>query len=165
MNNGAVQSSLLKRKYWHIIFPLFLISVLAYLDRTNIAYAALTMNKDLAFTAQVFGMGAGIFFGGYLIFEIPGALISNKYSPRWWLARIMITWGLVCGLMGSMTTATEFYIYRFSGRCGSKSISSSLCGSHSPLVHCRRTSAGYLSYVNVYSGSADYRIPFGWFLD
>ena len=113
MNNGAVQSSLLKRKYWHIIFPLFLISVLAYLDRTNIAYAALTMNKDLAFTAQVFGMGAGIFFGGYLIFEIPGALIANKYSPRWWLARIMITWGLVCGLMGSMTTATEFYIYRF----------------------------------------------------
>jgi len=67
----------------------------------------------LGFTAQVFGMGAGIFFAGYFFFEIPGALIANKYSPRWWLARIVISWGLVCGLMGTMTTATEFYIYRF----------------------------------------------------
>lgn len=113
MNESIDKSSLLRKKYLHIILPLFLISVIAYLDRTNVAYAALTMNKDLGFTAQIFGMGAGIFFAGYLLFEIPGALIANKYSPRWWLARIMISWGVVCGLMGTMTTATEFYIYRF----------------------------------------------------
>lgn len=113
MNNGALKSDLLRRKYLYLIVPMFLISFIAYLDRTNVAYAALTMNKDLGFTAQVFGMGAGIFFAGYFFFEIPGALIAHKYSARWWLARIMISWGVVCGLMGTMTTATEFYIYRF----------------------------------------------------
>lgn len=105
--------TLLSRRYWHIILPSFFISVLAFLDRTNVSYAALTMNKDLGFTAEIFGMGAGIFFAGYLLFEIPGALIANKYSPRWWLARIMFSWGFVCALMGTMTTVTEFYVYRF----------------------------------------------------
>jgi len=113
MDNSATMGSLLKRKYMNIILPLFLVSVLAYLDRTNISYAALTMNKDMAFTASVFGMGAGIFFFGYLIFEIPGALIAAKYSPKVWLARIMISWGIVCALMAFMRTDTEFYIYRF----------------------------------------------------
>lgn len=108
-----ITGSLRYRKYLHVIFPLFLISIIAYIDRTNVSYAALTMNKDLAFTAQMFGLGAGIFFFGYFVFEIPGALIAVKYSPRVWLARIMISWGLVCGLMATMTTPMEFYIYRF----------------------------------------------------
>jgi ACS family tartrate transporter-like MFS transporter len=113
MENPEIVGSLRRRKYLHIILPIFLVSVIAYLDRVNVAYAALTMNKDLGFTAQIFGMGAGIFFFGYLIFEIPGALIAAKYSPRMWLARIMISWGFVCGLMATMTTPLEFYIYRF----------------------------------------------------
>lgn len=113
MDNSAIVGSIRRRKYLHIILPLFLTSVIAYLDRVNIAYAALTMNKDMGFTAQIFGMGAGIFFLGYLIFEIPGALIANKYSPKVWLARIMISWGLVCALMSFMRSDTEFYICRF----------------------------------------------------
>ena len=105
--------SLLTRKYLHIILPLFLASVIAYLDRVNVAYAALTMNMDMGFSARVFGMGAGIFFLGYILFEVPGALIAERYSPRIWIARIMISWGIVCGFMAFMGSETEFYICRF----------------------------------------------------
>ena len=105
--------SLLTRKYLHIILPLFLASVIAYLDRVNVAYAALTMNRDMGFSARVFGMGAGIFFLGYILFEVPGALIAERYSPRIWIARIMISWGIVCGFMAFMGSETEFYICRF----------------------------------------------------
>ena len=79
----------------HILLPLFIGSVIAYLDRVNISYAALTMNSDLGFTAEIFGMGAGIFFLGYVLFEVPGALIAERWSPRIWLSRIMVTWGLM----------------------------------------------------------------------
>jgi MFS transporter, ACS family, tartrate transporter len=105
--------SVLLRKYLHIILPLFLASVIAYLDRVNVAYAALTMNRDMGFSATVFGMGAGIFFVGYILFEVPGALIAERYSPRIWIARIMISWGIVCGFMAFMGSETEFYICRF----------------------------------------------------
>jgi MFS transporter, ACS family, tartrate transporter len=105
--------SLLLRKYLHIILPLFIASMIAYLDRVNVAYAALTMNRDMGFSASVFGMGAGIFFVGYILFEVPGTLIAERYSPRIWLARIMISWGIVCGFMAFMGSETEFYICRF----------------------------------------------------
>ncbi len=106
-------SSLLQRKYLHIILPAFIGSVIAYLDRVNIAYAALTMNTDLGFSAQVFGMGAGIFFFGYVLFEVPGALIAERWSPRIWLARIMITWGIISCLMAFITVEWHFYAVRF----------------------------------------------------
>jgi MFS family permease len=79
----------------------------------NIGYAALTMNADLGFDARVFGLGAGIFFAGYFLFEVPGALVAERFSPRLWLARIMLTWGVVCGLMAFMRTTWEFYLLRF----------------------------------------------------
>ncbi len=87
-----MKSSLAAKRNLNILLPLFIGSVIAYLDRVNIAYAALTMNKDLEFTPEVFGMGAGIFFLGYVIFEVPGALIAERWSPRIWLSRIMVTW-------------------------------------------------------------------------
>jgi len=96
-----------------VVLPLFVISTIAYIDRVNISYAALTMNAALGFDPRVFGIGAGIFFAGYFLFEIPGALVAERYGPRLWLARIMISWGLVCGLMAFMTTATQFYALRF----------------------------------------------------
>jgi ACS family tartrate transporter-like MFS transporter len=113
MVEAAVAASAKRKAYLNMVLPLFIISVIAYLDRVNVGYAALTMNKDLGFTAQIFGLGAGIFFAGYVLFEIPGALIAEKYSPRFWLARIMISWGVVCGLMAFMSTIWEFYLYRF----------------------------------------------------
>jgi ACS family tartrate transporter-like MFS transporter len=103
-----------KRKaYLHIVLPLFITSIIAYMDRINLGYAALTMNKDLGITAEMFGLGAGIFFCGYVLFEIPGALIAERFSPRCWLARIMITWGMVSGLMAFVTVPWEFYLLRF----------------------------------------------------
>jgi sugar phosphate permease len=102
-----------RKRLLHVLLPLFIGSVIAYLDRINLAYAGLTMNKDLGFTASVFGMGAGVFFIGYVLFEIPGALIAEKWSPRIWLARIMITWGMVSVFMAFIHTAWQFYLVRF----------------------------------------------------
>jgi MFS transporter, ACS family, tartrate transporter len=105
--------NLVRKKYLYIILPTFIGSVIAYLDRVNIAYAALTMNSDLGFSAQIFGMGSGIFFLGYVLFEIPGALIAERWSPRLWLVRIMISWGLVSCCMGFVKCEWQFYLVRF----------------------------------------------------
>src|SRR5512136_2087591 len=98
-------NGLTEKRSIHILLPLFIGSIIAYLDRVNISYAALTMNKDLGFTAEVFGMGAGIFFVGYVLLEVPGALIAERWSPRTWLARIMITWGLASAMMAFIHNA------------------------------------------------------------
>ena len=112
-DTAGVAASAKRKVYVHVVLPLLLTSVIAYIDRINVGYAALTMNKDLGFDARVFGLGAGIFFVGYVIFEIPGALLAEKYSPRVWIARIMVSWGLICGLMAFIRTEREFYIARF----------------------------------------------------
>ncbi|MBA5851174.1 MFS transporter [Clostridium sp. cel8] len=106
-------SSVTKRKYLNVILPLFIGSMLAYIDRLNISYAALTMNEDLGFSAQVFGMGAGILFFGYVVFEVPGTVFAEKHSPSKWVVRIMITWGIVTSMMGFVHTELQFYIVRF----------------------------------------------------
>jgi ACS family tartrate transporter-like MFS transporter len=92
---------------------LFTLYVIAFLDRVNVAYAALEMTRDLAFTAEVFGFGAGIFFIGYFLLEIPGALLVEKWSARKWIARIMLTWGIATVLVGFVNTAQQFYWARF----------------------------------------------------
>ncbi|MFI5169716.1 MAG: MFS transporter [Vicinamibacterales bacterium] len=102
-----------RKAYLNVVLPLFVVSVIAYVDRVNIGYAALTMNAFLGFDPRVFGLGAGIFFAGYFLFEIPGALVAERYSPRLWLARIMISWGVVSGLMAFMRTPAQFYVLRF----------------------------------------------------
>lgn len=107
------KASLIKRKYFYIILPSFIASVIAYLDRINISYAALTMNIDLGFNPEIFGMGAGIFFAGYIFFEVPGAIIAERWSPRVWIARIMITWGIVSFFMAFIKTEWHFYLVRF----------------------------------------------------
>ncbi len=102
-----------EKRHTHILLPLFIGSVIAYLDRVNIAYAALTMNKDLSFTPEVFGMGAGIFYVGYVLFEVPGAIIAERWSARIWLSRIMLTWGCVSALMAFIHVQWQFYLVRF----------------------------------------------------
>jgi ACS family tartrate transporter-like MFS transporter len=113
MDSLAIAQSAKRKAYLNIVLPLFLTSVISYLDRVNIGYAALTMNQDLGLSAGMFGMGAGIFFAGYILFEIPGALIAERYSAKVWLARIMLTWGLVSGLMAFMSATWHFYLLRF----------------------------------------------------
>src|SRR5438270_11815746 len=92
---------------------LFLLYIINYLDRVNVSYAALEMTKDLNFSPEVYGFGAGIFFAGYFLLEIPGALLVERWSARAWNARIMISWGVVPVLTGFVHTATQFYWIRF----------------------------------------------------
>jgi len=91
----------------------FVLYIIASLDRANVAYAKLTMTTALGFSEAVFGFGAGIFFVGYLLFEIPGALIVEHYSARRWMARILISWGLCAVFTGFVRTAGQFYAARF----------------------------------------------------
>src|SRR5438552_12130912 len=92
---------------------LFLLYVIAFLDRMNVGAAALQMPRDLGFSEGVIGFGAGIFFLGYFLLEIPGALIVERWSARLWIARIMISWGLMTVLMAFIQTAHQFYLVRF----------------------------------------------------
>lgn len=87
--------------------------VINQIDRVNISFGALTMNHDLGFTAEIFGFGAGIFFIGYFLFEVPSNLIMHKVGARRWIARIMITWGAVSVGMAFINGPTSFYIMRF----------------------------------------------------
>ena len=91
----------------------FLLFVVALLDRVNIGFAALTMNRELAITSQQFGLVFGIFFFGYLFFEIPSNLLQNKIGARVWIARILISWGVVAMLTGFVHTVHQLYIVRF----------------------------------------------------
>jgi MFS transporter, ACS family, tartrate transporter len=91
---------------------LFTLFVIAFLDRVNVSYAALEMTHDLHFSDRVFGFGSGIFFLGYLLFEIPGCLIVERWSARKWFSRIMVTWGLITVLMAFIRTPMHFYTVR-----------------------------------------------------
>jgi MFS transporter, ACS family, tartrate transporter len=98
---------------WRLL-PLVVVSyMMAYIDRTNIAFAALTMNKDLGLSAYVFGWGAGIFFLGYALFEVPSNMVLEKVGARRWIARIMFTWGLISGAMAFTAGTTSFLVLRF----------------------------------------------------
>src|SRR5947209_3737783 len=92
---------------------LFLLYIVAYLDRINVGFAALQMNQALGFSATVYGFGAGIFFLSYVLFEIPSNVILARVGARLWIARIMITWGLVSSTMMLVRSPTAFYTLRF----------------------------------------------------
>jgi ACS family tartrate transporter-like MFS transporter len=98
---------------WRLLPFLLLLYVVAWLDRVNIGFAALQMNADLGFSAAVYGFGAGIFFIGYALFEVPSNLILARVGARLWIARIMITWGLLSVAMMYVSGPTSFYVLRF----------------------------------------------------
>ncbi len=103
----------LMRKAGIRLLPLlFLCYIANYLDRVNISFAALTMNQELGFTASVYGLGAGVFFIGYLLCEVPSNLILEWVGARIWIARIMITWGIISGLMAIVSGERTFYVLR-----------------------------------------------------
>ena len=106
--------ALYRKRQLHVILPVFFVSVIAFLDRVNIAYAGMTMTQDLPWLSpEVFGAGAGMFFLGYFFFEIPGALIAAKFDACKWIARIMFTWGIICGFLAFVQTPWQFYLIRF----------------------------------------------------
>ncbi len=85
----------------------------AYLDRVNVGFAKLQMLSDLSFSNTVYGLGAGIFFLGYVIFEVPSNILMHKVGAKLWIARIMISWGMIGAAMAFVKTPTQFYILRF----------------------------------------------------
>lgn len=103
----------MNKVFWRIL-PLILVAYLfAYMDRVNVSFAAASMNEDLAFSATVYGLGGGLFFLGYALFEIPSNLMLVRYGARKWIARIMITWGLLSAAMMFVQTPMQFYVLRF----------------------------------------------------
>src|SRR5262245_41075230 len=116
-NLSTPDTDIAKRAHMRILRRLmpFLICLfaLAYIDRVNVGYAALGMTRDLGLDPSVLGFGAGIFFIGYFLLEIPGTLIVENWSARKWLARIIISWGILATLTGFIQNETQFYIIRF----------------------------------------------------
>lgn len=98
---------------WRLIPFLFLCYVFAYLDRVNVGFAKLQMLADLKFSETVYGLGAGIFFIGYFIFEVPSNIALHRFGARKWIARIMLSWGVLSGMMIFVKTPTAFYVLRF----------------------------------------------------
>jgi ACS family tartrate transporter-like MFS transporter len=109
----AIEQRTMRKVVRHLI-PLSIVCYFVnYLDRVNLSFAALEMNKDLGFTATVYGFGAGVFFIAYFLLETPSNLILVKVGARRWIARIMFTWGLLSGAMAFIQGETSFYILRF----------------------------------------------------
>ena len=109
----SMQAGTARKLRLRIIPYLFLLYVIAYLDRINIGFAALTMNKELAITSEQFGLLVGIFFLGYFLFEIPSNLLLHKIGARIWIARILISWGIVAVMTGFVQNVSQLYVARF----------------------------------------------------
>jgi ACS family tartrate transporter-like MFS transporter len=103
----------LRKVTWRLIPFLFLLYIIAWLDRVNVGFAALEMNADLGFSSATFGFGSGIFFLGYCLFEIPSNIILERVGARLWIARIMVTWGLISAGLMLVRTPHLFYMLRF----------------------------------------------------
>jgi len=108
-----VADGIFAKAAWRLLPVMGLMYVVSYLDRTNIAFAALTMNQELGFSPEVYGFGSGIFFWGYFVFEIPSNLMLEKVGARAWMCRIMVSWGVLAMATAFVSGATSFYVVRF----------------------------------------------------
>lgn len=113
MNATDLERRTIAKVSWRLLPLIVVIYFVAYIDRTNVGFAAIGMNKDLGFSAYIYGWGAGIFFLGYFLFEVPSNLILHRVGARIWIARIMLTWGVVSGLMVFVSGPRSFLIIRF----------------------------------------------------
>lgn len=107
------ERALVRKITWKIIPFVFILYVISYLDRANIGYAALQMNKELALTSEAFGLVSGIFFIGYFAFEVPSNVALNRFGARVWIARILLTWGAISVACGFVQNAAQLYALRF----------------------------------------------------
>src|SRR5947209_18816642 len=110
---SALESSTIRAISWRLIPFLMLAYFFSYLDRVNLSFAALTMNAELKFSPIVFAWGAGIIFIGYFIFEVPSNLALEKFGASRWIARIMVTWGIISALMATVSGEWGFSVLRF----------------------------------------------------
>ncbi|MEJ0065736.1 MAG: MFS transporter [Caulobacteraceae bacterium] len=109
---AGVARSALSKATWRLLPLIGLGYGVAYVDRVNISFAALQMNRDLHFSAAVYGLGAGLFFLSYALLEVPSNLLLARFGARRWIARIMVTWGLLAAAMLFLRTPTQFYLMR-----------------------------------------------------
>ena len=109
----TIEQSTMRKVYLRLLPFAILSYVLAYIDRINVSFAGLTMRDDLGMSAGTFGFAVGMFYWGYFIFEVPSNVILEKVGARIWIARIMITWGILAGLTAVVTNSTAFAIVRF----------------------------------------------------
>ncbi len=109
----SIGTNTIQKMRLRILPFVFLLFVIAQLDRNNIGFAALTMNKELAISSQQYGLLFGIFFFGYFLFEIPSNLLLHKIGARVWIARILISWGIVAMLTGFVRSVHQLYVVRF----------------------------------------------------
>jgi ACS family tartrate transporter-like MFS transporter len=110
---SEVGRSAMRKALWRIVPLIALAYLCAYTDRVNVGFAAARMNADLGFSATIYGLGGGLFFLGYALFEVPSNLMAVRYGSRTWLARIMVTWGLLSAAMMLVATPWQFYAVRF----------------------------------------------------
>ncbi len=115
MNTTPVsrEQAVIRKVTWRIIPFVFLLYIVSYLDRANIGYAALQMNAELALSSEVFGFVSGIFFIGYFLFEVPSNLLLERFGARVWIARILVTWGVIAAATAFAQTAMHLYVLRF----------------------------------------------------
>jgi ACS family tartrate transporter-like MFS transporter len=111
--DAAIGRAALRKASWRLLPLIGLGYGIAYMDRLNISFAALQMNHDLRFSASVYGLGAGLFFLSYALLEVPSNLMLMRFGARRWMARIMLTWGLIAAGMMLVRTPTQFYVMRF----------------------------------------------------
>ncbi len=109
----AIARSATLKASWRLLPLLGLAYLIAYIDRVNISFAATQMNADLHFSATTYGLGGGLFFLSYALFELPSNMIMMRVGPRRWLARIMLTWGILAAAMMLVRTPLQFYVLRF----------------------------------------------------
>ncbi len=110
---SAVEQSTMRKIYWRLLPLAIAAYFLAYLDRINVGFAALTMNKDLGLDAATYGLAAGTFFWGYFLFEVPSNIILEKVGARIWIARIMVSWGIISGATAFCIGPWSFLTMRF----------------------------------------------------
>ena len=112
-NSKNEADAILRRAAWRLIPFMSLMYVASFLDRVNISFAALTMNRDLGFSPEAYGFGAGIFFWGYFLFEVPSNLMLQKVGARLWMCRICVTWGLLSMVTAFVKDPVSFSLVRF----------------------------------------------------
>lgn len=112
-NAKTSEDAVFRKVLLRIVPFLMLCYVVAYLDRVNVGFAKLQMSDELGFSEAAFGLGAGLFFIGYFLFEVPSNLLLQKVGARVWIARIMLTWGMLSGAFMFVQNETQFYILRF----------------------------------------------------
>src|ERR1700750_194309 len=111
--DATLQRSAMRKVYLRLLPFAVLCYILAYIDRINVSFAGLTMRDDIGMSAATFGFAVGMFYWGYFIFEVPSNVIMEKIGARIWIARIMITWGILAGLTAVVKDSTTFAVVRF----------------------------------------------------